>query len=213
MVRFRFDPFLDADKGDGAGNVVESDTTATDAKPGEQGEAGVMFTTEQQAAINKMIGDARRDGRKAAETDAERKRRESDESRERDEQIKRGEFDAVRTGLETKVTELSTVKDTLAQTLTAYETEFAPVIAAKLAAVPETAKAGFPQDASPLEQLKWLNDPRTVALIEREAETQKIADARNGARNPMTPIPNGNAKEAAQEAERQRLLRTGKYGI
>jgi len=70
--------------------------------------------------------------------------------------------------------------------------------------------AAFPKDAEPLEQLEWLDDPRTKAAMRAAKET---ADAKTRrVSGGVTPRATGTA-ENATDAEKERLRGSGKYGI
>lgn len=87
-----------------------SDKTPADPKdgdpiitpnPGEKGESiEITFTPEQQKLIDKRIGEARRDGRKAAEDAAAEAKRKAEADADVARQIAAGEFDTARQAIE-----------------------------------------------------------------------------------------------------------------
>jgi len=78
-------------------------TDATTGTPPKQEETQrVVFTAEQQAEINKLIGAARREGKAAAESDAAAAKQAAEAAAERQRQIDAGQFDTVRQSLETE---------------------------------------------------------------------------------------------------------------
>lgn len=216
MFRIRQHPFFDAD-GDGKGGTAGDGPNANgndgkpngDANPGAQGDAKggeVTFTAEQQAAINKLIGDARKEGRDAAKRDADEAKRKADEDAETNRKVEAGKFDEVRTDLEGKVTTLTGERDTLASKVERYETAIQPVVASLKESVGKDGTEwldGFPQDAEPLDQMTWLN--------ERAAFKAKVAPATQGANRsgiPPTPKPNGTGvdDEAGRKAQQRMTI-------
>lgn len=69
--------------------------------PGENGDkTGITFTEDQQKAIDRMMGEARRDGRKAAEDAADEAKRKAEADAEVARQIAAGEFETARKTIE-----------------------------------------------------------------------------------------------------------------
>lgn len=165
-------------------------TPTPDPKPA--GPTPPTFTADQEKEINGRIAAARRQAEADAKAKFEQTATERSEAekaeRERKEAEARGEFDTVKASLETDAKTHKERADAAEAKAATYEELIAPIVTERLdalkAASADVAK-GFPTDASVLDQLAWLDDPRTKALI-----AQQDAKADNLRRFPMTPKPN-----------------------
>jgi hypothetical protein len=188
----------DADGSGGAGNG-EGDKGGDATKP-----KTVEFSDEQQSEVNKRIAAARRqaeaDAKARFEKDATDRAEAERVEKERKDAEAAGEFDKVRTSIETERDTFKTRAETAEAKAGEYEKLITPIVTERLdrlkAASAEVAK-GFPAEASVLDQLAWLDDPRTKALIAAQATTNdKFRSHVN------TPNPNTNAKPSDDEARR-----------
>lgn len=198
--------------GAGDGKPGGDGKSGDDANPGgKQGDDQIAFTPEQQKHIAKLVGDARKEGKSKAEQDAISKKEEDRIAAELKLEEEKGNFAAVKTALETDRDKHKTEAETTAQQLADAEEQLASVVVDKLKALEETGDkdlvAAFPKDAKPLEQLKWLNDPRTKAAIKAATENKKVLDANGRPRTPITPKPNGTGKPDDSDRARQRAQR------
>lgn len=213
FIRSRMEPMSEeSDKGGGG----ESETTPeTPEKP------KVEFTPEQEAEIARRLRAARKDGendgKTAAQRAADERKRQEDEERDRQAAIARGEFDSVKQGYETKITEATSAKDSLQRERDDAMEELTSVLAERIKALDDLKddelSAAFPRDAAPLEQLKWFRSPLTKIAMSRVAEAANVEAARTGPKHPLTPTPINTTAAQALEAEKARLRQTGKYAI
>lgn len=191
--------------------IVEKVTEPTEPKP-----VAPTYTDEQQRDIDRRMAATRKqaeaDARAKFEQTATEKAEAEKVERERKEAEARGEFDSVKTSLETEAKTHKERADAAEAKATQYESLITPIVTERLetlkAASADVAK-GFPADAPVLDQLAWLDDPRTKALIAtQDSQNQKYLGHVN------TPKPNANLTDAQRaDAERQRLQQSGKYSI
>lgn len=160
-------------------------TDATTATPPNQGDtAKVVFTPEQQAAINKLIGEARREGKHAAEADIEAARKAAADEAERNRQIEAGEFDKVRQSLEAERDQFRTRAEQLDSLIAAIK----PDVDAQWAALPEEVTELYDGDGEDV-LAKRTHIAKHKKLIDRLTEKQDAA--RSAAGHGRTPVPNG----------------------
>lgn len=163
---------------------------------------------EVQKRIDAAAAKARRDGEKdgltKAQQDAAAKAEEERVAKEQADQIAKGDFDKVKTDLEGRA---STAEDKLKRA----NDVLASVIADRMTALEATGDKelldAFPKDAEPLEQLAWLNDPRTKRAIANASEEAKVAAAQGKPKVPKTPNPNPNVPPADADAAKRRAQR------
>lgn len=168
---------------------------ADDPKPTE---AAVTFTAEQEAEINRRMAATRKateaDVKKRFETEVEERKRLADEEAERTRQIAAGEFDKVKTGLETErdgfKTRAETAEQRAERAITLLQGRVAEQVKTLTERDAELAKA-FPADADVLDQIAWLEDPRTKRVLHDDPATATF-------RMPRTPNPDGDKKPEAK---------------
>ncbi len=176
-----------------AATTPPATTHPTATPPSTEGSGPVTFTAEQQAAINKLIGDARKEGRTSAEqaaADAETARQ-AEATRQAD--IAKGDFEKVKTDLESERDGFKTERDTLAGKVERYEALTKSRVDAIKGELPAEATEDFPAEADAIDQLEWL-DGRQKLLAKLAPATQQ-----NGhPRVPATPPPNAPSKPEAR---------------
>lgn len=187
--------------GDGAGGNAgtppgSESNPGTNANPGgTQGAGQVTFTAEQQDHLNRLVGKARQDGEAAGRTAAEQaataKATEERTAAERKRQLDAGEFDKVKTSLETDIATVTRERDALAAEVDELTQALGPVVTDRLKLLDDADKLGYPKDQPLVKQLAWLNDPRTAAMLERAAEEQRVTEAKGGFRPPVAPVARG----------------------
>lgn len=186
----------------------EADPNPTDdPKPPEP---SVTFTAEQEAEINRRMAATRKateaDVKKRFETEAEERKRLAAEQAERDKQIAAGEFDKVKADLEAKLTAATT-------DIESHKARADRAIALLAGRVEEQVKTlterdaelakAFPADADVLDQIAWLEDPRTKRVLTAEPATATF-------RQPRTPSPagsNGQDDDAARKQLQKQVSR------
>ena len=198
--------------GNGKTNGQQADDPLKDLP--EAARAAMQRSIDAAAKAARLEGE--RAGKVAAEEAAASAKATADAEAERQRAIDAGNFDEARKGFETTIATVSGEKETLAGKLARAESVITAVLADRVKALEELGDtdlmAAFPKDADPLDQLEWLDDPRTKAAIASRAEADQVANARNNlARVPRTPKPNGQSEEDAAEAEKARLRRSGAY--
>lgn len=183
-----------------------SDKTPADPKdgdpiitpnPGEKGEPiEVTFTPEQQKLIDKRIGEARRDGRKAAEDAADEAKRKADAEAEVAKQVAAGEFETARKSLETD-------RDNAIAERDAANEKLAAIVSSLEASVNEAWK-NLPAEVAELYEgadddviAKQSHIAKHAKLIERLSDQSE--QARKVAGFARTPAPNGD-KEPERKA-------------
>lgn len=190
--------FFEADSGSNAGGGGNGSAADTNAKPsGQSGEsAGFQpITTEEQ--LNEWKSKTRRhliaEIKDELKTEQAAKDREAAEQRERDEEVKRGEFDKVRTDLESKLTAADSEVQALAAKVEKYEKLTASRVDAIKGELPAEAVEDFPAEADAIDQLEWLEGRKTLL-----AKLAPAAANGNGhPRVPATPQAQGNVKQEA----------------
>ncbi len=180
----------------------ESTTTdpkaTTETPPKQEEKAPVTFTAEQQSVLDKLIGDARKDGKTIAERAATDAKAQADADRLRVEQEAKGEFDKVKQSLIEERDAVKTDKNEMAAKVASYEKLALKRVEAVKAGIPAEALDDFPDDADALEQLTWLEG--RAALL---AKLIPAGAATNGARVPATPQSQGVTKSEYERAVEQ----------
>lgn len=160
------------------------------------------LTAEQQREIDRRMAATR----KQAEADAKRKhddaiakaKTDADQKAEIDLKVKSGEFDQAKQLIESERDTVKGERDSLKAENDRYANVVATVLAERekvLEGITDKAlKDAYPKDASPLERLAWLDDPRTKAALSVATEAAKVATAQGQPRQPHTPKPNGTNK-------------------
>jgi len=162
----------------------------------------VTFTDEQQKEIDRLIGAARRDGRKAAEDDAAEVKRKTDEAAEQQRKIEAGKFDEVRQTLESERDQALAKAAHLDALIEALRPE-----------IDEQWK-GLPAEVTELYEGA---DDDVLAKRAHIARTRKLIDKLTGTTDQKrqaasfgrTPTPNGTRSNLEEGMEQGR--RTGKY--
>lgn len=197
--------FFEADTGNSAGNEATTDAATTPSPTATPPTTGatdaVTFTDAQQKELDRLIGKARQEGRTAAEqaAAAAETQRQADAARQAD--IAKGDFEKVKTDLETERDTAKTERDGLAQKVTAYEALTTTRVAALKAELPAEAVEDFPADGDPLDQLTWLEGRK--ALVEKLAPASGDTKPRVPATPPANGKPNGLTKEQQEAVNRQ----------
>jgi sugar-specific transcriptional regulator TrmB len=173
------------------------------------------LTEAQRKEIDRRMRAARKDGetagKTAAQTEAEAAAEAARTERERNEQAARGEFDQVKSSLErerdgwkTKADEFKIRAD---RAIALLESRVEGQLKRLTERDADLAKA-FPADADVLDQIAWLEDPRTKRIIDAD-------DNANGTgqfRQPRTPTTQRSLSEAEKLSERAKALaRSGQY--
>ncbi len=173
---------------------------------------GPTFTAEQEAEINRRMAATRKqaeaDAKRKFDSDAETRQKDADAEAERKRQEAAGEFDKVKVSLEGERDSFKSRAETAEARAERAIELLRGGIADKVKTLTERdaelAKA-FPADADVLDQIAWLDDPRTKRVL-ADDQTQ------NGFRQPRTPTPAAplNAAQQAEERARQ-LAQSGQY--
>lgn len=162
----------------------------------------VTFSDEQQKEIDRLIGAARRDGRKAAEDDAAEVKRKADEAADQQRKIEAGKFDEVRQSLETE-RDQALAK---ASQFDALVEAIKPEIDAQWAALPDEVTALYEGDDTDV-LARQAHIAKTRKLVEKLTEQNE--QKRQAASFGRTPTPNGTRSKLEEGMEQGR--RTGKY--
>jgi hypothetical protein len=184
--------YQQADPPGGTGSSTPPDPPENPPKPADP---LAELTPEQQAALDRRTAAARREGESTGKTKAAQEAQAAADAdkaeRERKEQEARGEFDKVRQSIEVErdgfKADLDTTKGRLDRALELLKSGVQGKVDSLTKADPELAKA-FPADADVLDQIAWLDDPRTKAVIDRVDAEVKQATAPKG---------NGRSAQAA----------------
>jgi len=190
------------------GGEETTETTETKADPdtalglGDAGKAALKQERDARAIAEKAAKDS------ANELTALRKEKAERES----EKAKADEADAVQKGefqtlAEKRKEEADAARadaESKGKTLERASAVLKSVVAARIkeleALEDKDLLAAFPKDADPLDQLEWLDDPRTKSAMRVASEEKKVTDANGKPRVPGTPKPNGNGNENDEHA-------------
>lgn len=163
----------------------------------------VTFTAEQQKELNRLIGQARSEGRTAAEqaaADAETARQ-AEAARQAD--IAKGDFEKVKTDLEGERDGFKSERDTLKTENEAITAYFSAQYAAALKDLPEVITAFAPaDDASFTEKSEW--------LVKAQAQAAKI-DGNPTPGNRPNPKPGTGQRDLDAAAQKARA--SGRYTV
>lgn len=159
--------YFAADKGSGGGTPPldpPSDPPATPppdttprAVPPESGK--VEFTTEQQAYLDKLIGDARKQGRDKAQADFEKEAEKAKSEAEKESLKEQAKWQELAEQHEAKVAELEPQVETLTAQVEAYEIVITEMLNTQVGALGDEAKSAvenLPGEPNALSKLKWL---------------------------------------------------------
>jgi hypothetical protein len=197
--------FFEADTGDGGGGGESSTDSKTDPKattetpPKTEDTATVTFSAEQQKFIDKLMGDARKEGRQAAEKAANDAKAAADAERERQDQEAKGQYEEVKASL---IQERDTAK-TEADTLKARVEQYEALAAKRVDALkdelklPDEVMKRFPDDADSLVKLTWLEEQGELAKLYRT----EGGGPKDGVKLPKTPDANGTVPEMTKEQQ------------
>lgn len=201
--------------GDGTGATPSPTPTSDPANSSSDdpalGDAGKKALDAEREARRKAESDAKQAKdqletlmREKAETDAAKAAAEEEEAR------KRGEFEQIaqkRQGeLETVKLELEALKADFAKASELLESVITERVAALEATESTDLIAAFPREATALEKIAWLDDPRTKAAVTRAEEAKKVLGANGKPKVPGTPDPSSGARSAT-DAEKARAVR------
>lgn len=189
--------FFEADNGDAGGNTSGTDaatTTSTTATPPSTGESdAVTFSDAQQKEINRLIGKARQEGRDAEKQVNATAEQERQAEAARQAEIEKGNFEKVKTDLETERDGFKTERDQLTAKVDRYEALTKTRVDAIKGELPAEAVEDFPADADAIDQLEWLEGRK--ALLAKLAPA--AAQGNGHPRVPATPPAQGNVKQEA----------------
>lgn len=203
--RLFFSPDDGSGGGGGGAGGQPTPTTAPPADPATPPTTGepakVTFTPEQQAAIDALIGTARKEGKAAAEKAANDAKAAADAERARNEAEAKGEFETVKTSLVKERDDAIGERDGLKAKVESYEKLAAARVEEAKKALPAEALEDFPADADPLAQLEW--------LTAREKLIASLGIKPNGEATPKLPKTPGASEgkpgpTKEQEAELRR---------
>ena len=196
----------------GESNPPVGDPPKPDPKPdpdaalglGDAGKAALKAEREARATAEKAAKDAaselatlRKEKSEAAAAKA---------AADEEEAKRKGEFETLAARRKEEADAAKADAEAKGSKLTRAEVLLKSVITDRLKVIEETGDkellAAFPKDAEPLEQIEWLDDPRTKAALKVAGETKKIADANVKPKTPRTPNPdpNANGKTVDEEA-------------
>lgn len=182
--------------------------TGEPAKPSEPAKPKFEWTPEQQAEINRIAAEERRTAEQSAkaklEQDLTEKKRQEDEAREREEATKRGEFDKVKSDLESKVVTTEERAKT-AEGQVKFLREFVDkTLEREIEELPEVLRKFDPgTDADLQARLNWLETAREAAK-----EIEPTTPTAPGNRPPKRPSNNAPDREDTKKSLRQ--SRTGR---
>ncbi len=139
--------------------VTFTPTPNPDTPPAQKGDEGkVTFTPEQQAEIDRIAANARRDGKQTGKSEAEQAlaaaKAQEDADRKRNAEIEKGNFDAVRSSLEQE-------RDQAKVAVTDAETKYQQAISV----------------LSPDVEARWKDLPTEVAAMYEGADDDILAKA------------------------------------
>lgn len=181
--------FFNADDGNPGGG------TPPESPPKEE---KVTFSPEQQQYLNNLLAAERKEAEEKTalkiKADADLKAQSEREARERDEAAARGEFDKVRTDLESKVTTIEGERDALAGEAESLRTYFDAQYTAALKDLPDVITAFKPaDDASFSVKADWLSKAKEQAV--------KVGKMQTPGNNPNPSPANGTVDHNAEVAK------------
>ena len=179
--------------------------------PPDLGEAGKKALNAERAARKAAEEAAKKTAEELAAIRAEKAAADAAKAAEEEEAAKkRGEFEKIADLRAQEVTNLKTELVQVKADLAKAEELLTNVVAERAKALEELGDAdllsAYPKDASTLERIAWLDDPRTKAALTRAEEAKKVTDAQGRPRVPGTPNPADRNKTGTQ-ADRERSMR------
>ena len=189
----------------GEAKVEDASAGESGGSTTQQSEASkaIEFTTDQHKEIDRIVAKNLREakakwGEEVAAAAAEAKAQE-DKAREQDEAVKRGEFEKVKTGLETERDTAKTEADTLKDRVEQYEALAAKRVDALKdeLKLPDEVMKRFPDDADSLVKLTWLEEQGELAKLYRT----EGGGPKDGVKLPKTPDANGTVPEMTKEQQ------------
>jgi hypothetical protein len=163
--------------------------------PKTEAPAPVTFTAEQQAEINRIVGQARQEGRTAAEQAAAQAETDRQAEAARQADIDKGNFEAAKTSLEGERDGFKAERDTLKTERDALAGYFDGQFAAALKDLPESIVAFAPaEDASFADKKAWL-----VKATEQAAKLGGESKPGNGPNPKPGEKPNATVEQAADQ--------------
>jgi len=151
----------------------------------------VEFTAEQQAHLDKLIGDARKQGREKAETDAKAEAEKAKTEAEQASLKEQAEWQKLAEQHEAKVAELEPQVAELAAQTEAYSAVIAELLEADVEELGDEAKTAIealPGEQDALAQLQWLKANRGLFKSE-EALRGSPPGARKKSKDPANVKP------------------------
>jgi len=169
-----FKPLFDADTGDGGGDKG-GDGDGKPTLPGPKETDKVVFTPEQQAAIDKIIGGARTKARDQAKVEFEAEQakatKEAEDTAKAQKLKDDGEYQELIAQHETKIADLEPALETAKTQLTAYAEMATSILAQRFAELGEAAKTAveaLPGKPNVLAQLDWLEANKALFKTEEK---------------------------------------------
>lgn len=166
------------------------------------------FTKEQQEFIDKLVGDARVEGKNKAKQEADDAKKKADDDKAQADLIAKGEFETAKTNYETTISGLQTDVKTRDELIEKYEKLAADQVTAKREELelPKEWMEGYPEKGTPIDQLAYLTE-REKLWKAAHPETGDPANPAKPAnpRPPSTPAaPTNGAKKQLTDAELQK---------
>lgn len=183
--------------GSGGGNEKPTEEKPADPLAGLTAEQRTLIQKQIDAAASAARKSGEKDGLTKAQTDANAKAESERVAKEQADAIKAGEFDTAKSLIEKERDDAKAESQARADKLERANTVLASVLAERIKILEATGDkdliAAFPKDAEPLDQLDWLNDPRTKAALAKAKEADDVEKAKANPRV-ITPRPNGTGK-------------------
>ena len=179
--------------------------------PPDLGEAGKKALSAERAARKAAEEAAKKTAEELAAMRAAQAEAEAAKAAEEEEAAKkRGEFEKIAENRAQEITNLKTELVQVKADLAKADELLASVVAERAKALEELGDAdllaAYPKDASTLERIAWLDDPRTKAALTRAEEAKKVTDAQGKPRVPGTPNP-ADRNTPRTQADRERSMR------
>lgn len=167
------------------------DPAATTPEPEKVG----TLTEAQQRAVDKLVSDARLEGRRAAERAAEDAKKKLEDARAQSELEAKGEYETAKAALQSQLDTAAADLATATAKIAEYEIIAKAEVASLKESLPPEALDAFPDAADPLAQMAWLKD--RAALVAKLRPGGKG----NGATAPLPKTPGGdpNAQDLGDE--------------
>lgn len=194
---------FESDSGNAGGNAGTSGASGTGTPPSSGESEAVTFTEAQQKEINRLIGQARKEGRTAAEQAAQDAETARLAVQAITDQEAKGQYETAKQALTTERDGYKAELDATKASLDAANVVIAAQVAVMKGDLPAELLGGYPETGSPLDQLAWLKDRQSVFDA---AKAVAGAAGANVTRLPQTPKGgNQNATDAAYEAMKGRI--------